>query len=63
MSPLSVSSNPLFNGAGNQLIAVFRGELHIYSSGGHDFGINKTGKTSADWPGALVAWLKEGQLD
>jgi len=38
-------------------------ELHIYSSGGHGFGIQKTGKTSAAWPGALVAWLKEAQLD
>ena len=38
-------------------------ELHIYSSGGHGFGIQKSGKTSAAWPGALVAWLKEAQLD
>jgi len=38
-------------------------ELHIYSSGGHGFGIVKSGKTSAAWPGALVAWLKEAQLD
>jgi acetyl esterase/lipase len=38
-------------------------ELHIYSSGGHGFGMVKTGKTSAAWPTALVAWLKEAQLD
>ncbi len=38
-------------------------ELHVYSSGGHGFGIQKTGKTSAAWPVALVAWLKEMQLD
>jgi acetyl esterase/lipase len=38
-------------------------ELHIYSSGGHGFGIVQSGKTSAAWPGALVAWLKEAQLD
>lgn len=38
-------------------------ELHIYSSGGHGFGIVKSGKTSAAWPGAFVAWLKEAQLD
>jgi acetyl esterase/lipase len=38
-------------------------ELHIYSSGGHGFGIQKSGKTSAAWTGALVAWLKEAQLD
>jgi acetyl esterase/lipase len=38
-------------------------ELHIYSSGGHGFGIQKTGKTSAAWPGALVSWLKEMQFE
>jgi acetyl esterase/lipase len=38
-------------------------ELHIYSSGGHGFGIQKTGKTSAAWPASLVAWLKESHLD
>jgi acetyl esterase/lipase len=38
-------------------------ELHIYSSGGHGFGILKSGKTSATWPDALVAWLKEAHLD
>ena len=38
-------------------------ELHIYSSGGHGFGIQKSGKTSGAWTGALVAWLKEAQLD
>ncbi len=37
-------------------------ELHIYSSGGHGFGIKKTGKTSAAWPDALVAWLREAKL-
>ncbi len=38
-------------------------EMHIYSSGGHGFGMVKTGKTSAAWPAALVAWLQEAQLD
>jgi acetyl esterase/lipase len=38
-------------------------ELHIYSSGGHGFGMVKTGKTSAVWPAALVAWLKEAGLE
>lgn len=37
-------------------------ELHVYASGGHGFGIRKTGKTSAAWPAALIAWLKEAQL-
>ncbi|HEY3439500.1 MAG TPA: alpha/beta hydrolase [Paludibaculum sp.] len=34
-------------------------ELHIYSSGGHGFGIKKTKATSAAWPAALRAWLEE----
>jgi acetyl esterase/lipase len=38
-------------------------ELHIYSSGGHGFGMVKSGKTSEAWPAALVAWLKESGLD
>lgn len=38
-------------------------ELLIYSSGGHGFGIIKSGKTAAAWPSALVAWLKEAHLD
>lgn len=38
-------------------------EMHVYSSGGHGFGIIKSGKTAAAWPGALVAWLKEAKLD
>jgi acetyl esterase/lipase len=38
-------------------------ELHIYSSGGHGFGIVQSGKTSAAWPGALAAWLKEARSD
>jgi acetyl esterase/lipase len=38
-------------------------ELHVYSSGGHGFGIIKSGKTSAAWRDALVAWLKEAKLD
>ena len=38
-------------------------ELHVYSSGGHGFGILQSGKTSAAWPEALVAWLKEAGLD
>ena len=38
-------------------------EIHIYASGGHGFGMLKTGKTSATWPDALVAWLKESHLE
>jgi acetyl esterase/lipase len=34
------------------------GELHVYSSGGHGFGMKKSGKTSENWPAALAAWLR-----
>jgi acetyl esterase/lipase len=34
-------------------------ELHVYSTGGHGFGIRKTTATSAAWPAALQAWLKQ----
>jgi acetyl esterase/lipase len=34
-------------------------ELHVYSSGGHGFGIRQTTHTAAAWPAALQAWLKE----
>lgn len=34
-------------------------ELHVYSSGGHGFGIRKTNHTAAGWPAALQAWLAE----
>jgi acetyl esterase/lipase len=37
-------------------------ELHVYSSGGHGFGIIKSGKTSAAWPEALAGWLKAAKL-
>jgi dipeptidyl aminopeptidase/acylaminoacyl peptidase len=37
-------------------------ESHIYSSGGHGFGIQQTGKTSSLWPSALAAWLKEAHF-
>ena len=38
-------------------------ELHIYSSGGHGFGMVRSGKTSEAWPTALLAWLKEAGFD
>jgi acetyl esterase/lipase len=34
-------------------------EMHIYSGGGHGFGIVKNGKTSANWPDAFKAWLDD----
>jgi acetyl esterase/lipase len=35
-------------------------ELHIFSGGGHGFGLKKTGKTSEAWPERFAAWLKRG---
>ena len=34
------------------------GEMHIYSGGGHGFGIKQTDKTSANWPAAFQAWVR-----
>lgn len=33
-------------------------ELHVYSEGGHGFGIRKSGKTSEKWPEHFAAWFK-----
>jgi len=33
-------------------------ELHVYSGGGHGFGMKRSGKTSENWPRALAAWLR-----
>jgi acetyl esterase/lipase len=67
---VAADDDPLVNPAENagRFFAALRAakvpaELHIYSSGGHGFGIQQTGKTSAAWRGALVAWLKEEQFD
>jgi acetyl esterase/lipase len=67
---VAADDDPAVNPAENagRFFAALRGakvpaELHIYSSGGHGFGIQKTGKTSAAWPDALVSWLKEAHFD
>ena len=33
-------------------------ELHIFSEGGHGFGIKKSGKTSEHWPARFETWFK-----
>ncbi len=67
---VAADDDPLVNPAENaaRFFAALRAakvpaELHVYSTGGHGFGIVKSGKTSAAWPDALVAWLKEAKLD
>ena len=67
---VAADDDPLVNPADNaaRFFAALRAakvpaELHVYSTGGHGFGIVKSGKTSAAWPDALVAWLKEAKLD
>ena len=67
---VAADDDPLVNPAENagRFFAALRAakipaELHVYSTGGHGFGIQKSAKTSAAWTGALVAWLKEAQLD
>lgn len=33
-------------------------ELHIYPEGGHGYGILRTGKPIADWPGLAAPWFR-----
>jgi acetyl esterase/lipase len=37
-------------------------ELHVYSSGGHGFGMNPIGKPIAEWPKRLEEWMKSRGL-
>jgi len=67
---VAAADDPLVNPADNagRFFAALRkagipAELHVYSSGGHGFGMLHTDKTSAAWPSALVAWLKAAHLD
>jgi endo-1,4-beta-xylanase len=32
-------------------------ELHIYESGGHGFGVRKTGLPIANWPERMKEWM------
>jgi acetyl esterase/lipase len=34
-------------------------EMHIYSSGGHGFGLRPTGKPSATWPARCEEWMRD----
>ena len=67
---VAADDDPLVNAADNagRFYAALKAakvpaELHIYSSGGHGFGIRKTDKTSAAWPDALIAWLTASRLN
>ena len=37
-------------------------ELHIWSTGGHGFGMNKNGKPINDWPERCAEWMKSQEL-
>jgi acetyl esterase/lipase len=37
-------------------------ELHIYSTGGHGYGLRPTGKPSATWPARCAEWLQDRGL-
>jgi acetyl esterase/lipase len=37
-------------------------ELHVYPTGGHGFGLGRTGTASAAWPQAFEAWLQRQGL-
>jgi endo-1,4-beta-xylanase len=34
-------------------------ELHIYSEGGHGFGMRQRGIEESGWGGAFVAWMRD----
>src|SRR5215831_5967897 len=42
--------------------AGYKPEVHIFSSGGHGFGMNKQGKTSDPWLDLFYFWLEAQQL-
>jgi len=37
-------------------------ELHIFSEGGHGFGITKKGKPHDQWPQLLIDWMKAEKI-
>jgi dipeptidyl aminopeptidase/acylaminoacyl peptidase len=37
-------------------------EMHIYSKGGHGFGMKKTGLPVNEWPGLFINWLKSQEI-
>jgi len=34
------------------------GELHLYSVGGHDFGLRPTDNPCSTWPARCVDWMR-----
>ncbi len=37
-------------------------ELHVYSSGGHGFGMRRSGRPIDDWPARCAEWMRAGGL-
>ena len=37
-------------------------EMHIFSKGGHGFGMKKTGLPISEWPGLFINWLKSMEI-
>ncbi|PSK90013.1 alpha/beta hydrolase [Taibaiella chishuiensis] len=37
-------------------------ELHLFSSGGHGWGMGKAGTETVTWPGLFAAWMKNNKL-
>lgn len=58
--PITVDGSLAFFKALQQ--AKVPAELHIYATGGHGFGMNRTDKPSAGWPDRLAAWMKDRGL-
>jgi acetyl esterase/lipase len=45
------------------VVAGHKPEAHIYSAGGHGFGMKRQGTTSDEWIDAFLAWLKAQGFD
>ena len=65
---MAVTWNDSFRGAQSALLFSrlreneVPAELHAYSTGGHGYGIQKTGKPVSGWPNQLEAWLKQSKF-
>jgi len=34
-------------------------EMHLFAHGGHGFGVRRTDRAITEWPGMMMAWLRE----
>ena len=56
--PLNPVENSLMYAAALRKAGV-RSEIHIFASGGHAFGLRRTGASATAWPRLAEAWMKD----